>query len=322
MTAVSRRTTLGAALLALCTTTAWAYPDKPVEWVVPYPAGGGSDVVARTVGEQMAKSLGQTVIINNKPGAGTNIGADYVAKAKADGHVMLTADTGTLAANPWLFSKLSYNAEKDLAPVGLIARFPLLLVVNPQSVPAKNWKEFQQWAAGQSKLNYASPGAGSPHHLAMALLRQKTGLEAQHVPYRGAAPAVQDVIGGQVPFMFLDTAAAYPHLLSGKLRAVGVASPARIKTFADIPTLGEQGLKGFEAYAWQGLVVPTGTPAPVVAQLNKALQEALAQTTVKARFQVLGLESLGGTPEQMKAYWQREQAKWGEVIKAANIKLD
>ncbi|MDZ7814115.1 MAG: tripartite tricarboxylate transporter substrate binding protein [Ideonella sp.] len=319
---VSRRATLGAALLALCSTAAWAYPEKPVEWVVPYPAGGGSDVVARTVGEQMAKSLGQTVIINNKPGAGTNIGADYVAKSKADGHVMLTADTGTLAANPWLFSKLSYSAERDLAPVGLIARFPLLLVVNPQKVPAKNWKEFRLWTANQPNLNYASPGTGSPHHLAMALLREKTGIAAGHVPYRGAAPALQDVIGGQVPFMFLDTAAAYPHLLSGKLRAIGVASPARIKTFADIPTLDEQGLKGFEAYAWQGLVVPTGTPAPVVAQLNKALQEALAQTTVKARFQVLGLESLGGTPEQMKAYWQREQAKWGEVIKAANIKLD
>lgn len=319
---VSRRSILGAALLALCATSAFAFPDKPVEWVVPYPAGGGSDVVARTVAEQMAKSLGQTVIVNNKPGAGTNIGADYVAKAKADGHVMLTADTGTLAANPWLFSKLSYNAEKDLAPVGLIARFPLLLVVNPQNVPAKTWKEFRLWAGNQANLNYASPGTGSPHHLAMALLREKTGIAAGHVPYRGAAPAVQDVIGGQVPFMFLDTAAAYPHILSGKLRAIGVASPARIKTFADIPTLDEQGLKGFEAYAWQGLVLPSGTPAPVVAQLNKALQEALTQTTVKARFQVLGLESLGGTPEQMKAYWQREQAKWGQVIKAANIKLD
>lgn len=320
MSLVSRRSLL-LSLAAAATTPAFAYPDKPVEWVVPYPAGGGADVVARSLAEAMGKTLGQTLIINNKPGAATNIGADYVVKSKADGQVLLTADTATLAANPWLYSKLPYRAEQDLAPVGLVARFPMLLVVNA-NVPVKNYKEFLAWAKTQDGLNYATPGAGSPHHLATELLRDRTKLSLTHIPYRGAAPAVQDVIGGQVPFMFVDTAAGYPHILSGKLRALAVASPARIKTFAEVPTFAEQGLPGFEAYAWQGLVVPTGTPAPVIATLNKALQDALASTAVKARFQALGLEALGGTPEQMRAYWKQELAKWGQVIKAANIKLD
>lgn len=319
----SRRPLILALLSALAAPAALAaYPEKPVEWVVPYPAGGGADVVARTLAEAMGKSLGQTLIVNNKPGAATNIGADYAAKAKADGQVILTADTATLAANPWLYTKISYKAEQDLAPVGLIARFPMLLVVNP-SVPVKTYKEFLAWAARQDGgINYASPGAGSPHHLATELLREQTKLKLTHIPYRGAAPAVQDVVGGQVPFMFVDTAAGYPHIISGKLRAIAVASPARIKTFADVPTFAEQGLAGFEAYAWQGLTVPAGTPAPVIATLNKSLQEALNSTAVKARFQVLGLEALGGTPEQMRAYWKQELAKWGQVIKAANIKLD
>ncbi|MCX2861158.1 tripartite tricarboxylate transporter substrate binding protein [Paucibacter sp. PLA-PC-4] len=320
MSVVSRRSLL-LSMAAAAATPAFSYPDKPVEWVVPYPAGGGADVVARSLAEAMGKTLGQTLIINNKPGAATNIGADYVAKSKADGQVLLTADTATLAANPWLYSKLPYKAEQDLAPVGLVARFPMLLVVNA-AVPVKNYKEFLAWAKTQDGLNYATPGAGSPHHLATELLRDRTKLSLTHIPYRGAAPAVQDVIGGQVPFMFVDTAAGYPHILSGKLRALAVASPARIKTFAEVPTFAEQGLPGFEAYAWQGLVVPTGTPAPVIATLNKSLQDALASTAVKARFQTLGLEALGGTPEQMRAYWKQELAKWGQVIKAANIKLD
>lgn len=313
-----------AVALILLTTplVALSYPDKPIEWVVPYPAGGGSDVVARTLAEPMGKTLGQTIIINNKPGAATNIGADYAAKAKPDGHVMLTADTATLAANPSLYAKLPYNAEKDLSPVGLIARFPILLVVNT-SVPAKNLSEFIAWAKKQSGgVNYASPGAGSPHHLAAELFRESSGISLTHVPYRGLAPAVQDVIGGQVPFMFVDTAGGYPHILSGKLRPIGVASPARLKSFNDIPTLAEQGLKGFEAYAWQGLAVPAGTPADVVAQLNKALVSALDSTAVKARFQTLGLEATPGTPQQMAAYARAEREKWGQLIRARGIKLD
>lgn len=315
------RRAFAATLLAL-PLAAWAYPDKTIEWVVPYPAGGGSDVVARTLAEPMAKSLGQQIVVANKPGAATNIGADYVAKAKADGYVMLTADTATLAANPSLYAKLSYDAEKDFAPVGLLARFPMLLVVNP-AVPAKTLAEFIAWAKAQPDgVNYATPGAGSPHHLATELFRERTGLKLVHVPYRGAAPAVQDVMGGQVPFMFIDSATAYPHVLSGKLRPIGVASPKRVAAFDQVPTLASQGLTGFEAYAWQGLVVPAATPADVVAKLNQALVAALGTTAVKARFQTLGLEPTPSTPAQMAAYAKAEREKWGKVIRAANIRLD
>ena len=315
-----RRAFLSAAL-ALPLVVA-AFPDKPIEWVVPYPAGGGSDVVARTLAEPMGKALGQTLIVLNKPGAATNIGADYVAKSKPDGHVLMTADTATLAANPSLYAKLPYSAERDLAPVGLIARFPMILVVNAD-VPVKTLAEFTAWAKAQpGSLNYASPGAGSPHHLASELFRERSALKLTHVPYRGAAPAVQDVIGGQVPFMFVDTAAGYPHILSGKLRPIGIASPKRVAGFETIPTLAEQGMGGFEAYAWQGLAVPAATPPATVAALSKALQTALDTTAVKARFQTLGLEALPGTPAQMAAYAKSEREKWGQVIRASNIRLD
>jgi tripartite-type tricarboxylate transporter receptor subunit TctC len=301
---------------------ALAFPTQPIEWVVPYSAGGGSDVVARTLAAEMAKTLGQPVIINNKPGAATNIGATYVAQAKADGHVVLTADTGTLAANPSLYSKLQYNAEKDFAPVGLMARFPMILVVNPQ-VPAKDLKEFIAWAKAQpNPVNYGTPGAGSPHHLATELFSEVSGLKFAHVPYRGAAPAVQDVIGGQVPFMFVDTASGSAHIAAGKLRAIAIASPARVKNFDTIPTLDEQGFKGFEAYAWQGLVVPAKTPAEVVNALNKSLLKALDSAAVKTRFQALGLEAIPSTPQQMADYAKTEREKWGKVIRTKNIKLD
>ena len=232
-----------------------AADSRPIEWVIGYAAGGGSDIVARTLAEAMGKSLNQTVIVNNKPGAGTNIAADYAAKSKDYGHIMFTADFATLAANPWLYTKLSYNAEKDFMPVGLMVRFPLILVTST-SVPAKNFKEFLAWAkANDGGTPYASPGAGSPHHLATELLRERTSLKLTHVPYRGAAPAVQDLMGGQVPFMFVDTASGYQHIASGKLKAIGVASAQRLPTMKEIPTLSEQGLAGFEAYAWPGLVV-------------------------------------------------------------------
>ncbi|MBG6077225.1 tripartite tricarboxylate transporter substrate binding protein [Polaromonas sp. CG_9.11] len=313
---------ISVATLALPLAAAAAYPDKSIEWVVPYPAGGGSDVVARILSLPMSQTLGQPIIINNKPGAATNIGADYAAKAKPDGYVMLTGDTATMAANPALYSRLSYNVEKDFTPVGLMARFPLILVVNP-SVPAKNLTEFMAWAKQQpTGVNYATPGAGSPHHLATELFRERSGLKMVHVGYRGAAPAVQDVIGGQVPMMFVDTASGYQHIQSGRLVAIGVASPKRIATFNTLPTLAEQGLKGFEAYAWQGLVVPAATPPEAVATLSKALLAALDSTEVKARFQTLGLEAIPSTPAQMAAYAKAEREKWAKVIRASNIRLD
>lgn len=317
-------TTIRRALAPLLLTVplfASAYPDRPIEWVVPYPPGGGTDVVARSVAEPMSQSLGQSIIVNNKPGAATNIGADYAARARPDGHVVLTGDTATLAANPSLYNKLTYKAE-DFVSIGLLARFPMLLVVNPD-VPVKSLAQFRDWVKAQPNgAGYATPGAGSPHHLATELLRSETGLALTHVPYRGAAPAVQDVVGGQVPFMFIDSATGLPYVTAGKLRAIGVASPAPVGAFKDVPTLASQGLKGFEAYAWQGVVAPKGTPADVVAVLNKALRASIATDAVKNRFEALGLEAIPGTPEEMDRYAAAEREKWGKVIRAANIRLD
>lgn len=308
--------------LAASTHLAVAQDTKPIEWVVGYAAGGGSDSVARATAEAMSKHLARAVVINNKPGAATNIAADYVARSKDYGSVMLTADFATLAANPFLFSKLSYNAEKDLAPVGMLARFPLVLVVGPQ-VPATNFKEFIAWAKAQpGGVNYASAGAGSPHHLATELLREKTGIAMTHVAYRGAAPAMQDILGGQVPFMMVDTASGNQFVLAGKVKAIGVASAKRIATLPDVPTLAEQGLSDFEAYAWQGLAVPSGTPSDTVAKLNKALVDALNSTAVQARFQALGVEGLPGTPNDMAKYVKDERERWGRLIKATGIRID
>lgn len=316
------RSTLVGIALAATSLVAIAQDKKPIEWVVGYAAGGGSDIVARVTAEAMSAKLDTPIIVSNKPGAATNIAADQVARSKDYGHIMLTADFATLAANPFLFSNLSYNAEKDLAPVGLLARFPLVLVTGPQ-VPANNWKEFLAWAKTQPEgLNYASAGAGSPHHLAAELLRERMGLPMTHVPYRGATPAIQDLLGGRVPFMLVDTATGNPFVLSGKLKAIGVASAQRIDTLPNVPTLAEQGLDKFEAYAWQGLAVPSGTPPDTIARLNKALVEALNDTKVKARFQALGVEGLAGTPEQMATYVTEERNRWGRVIRDNNIKLD
>ena len=310
------------ALAFVLPAAAFAFPTGPVEWVVPYAAGGGSDVVARVVASEMTKTLGQPIVINNKPGAGTNIGAAYAAKAKADGQLVLTADTATLSTNQFLYTKPGYSAEQDFAPVGLIARFPMILVVNPQ-VPAKTLPEFLAWAKAQSNpVAYGSPGAGSPHHLATELFSDLTRLKLLHAPYKGAAPAVQDVIGGQVPFMFVDSAAGGSHIRAGKLRAIGVASLKRVQGFDAIPTLAEQGLAGFEAYAWQGMVAPAKTPAATIDTLNKALRSAIATDAVKTRFEALGLEAIPGTPGEMAAYAKAEREKWGKVIKAKAISLD
>lgn len=296
--------------------------SKPVEWVVGYAAGGGSDVVARTVAAQMSQSLGRSFVVNNKPGAATNLAAGYVAKSKDTGNVLLTADFATLAANPSLFSKLPYDPDKDFKPVGLLARFPLFLVVGP-NVQARNFKEFTAWVkANPDNASYASAGIGSPHHLAAELLRERTGLKMQHIAYRGAAPAVQDLIGGQIPFGMMDTASVQQYIANGKLRAIGVASPRRLAAFPDVSTLAEQGVTDFEAYAWQGLVVPADTPAPAVAEMAKALQSALASGAVRERFQSLSLEALPGTPEQMTAYARTERERWGKLIRASGIKLD
>ncbi|RCW72602.1 Bug family tripartite tricarboxylate transporter substrate binding protein [Pseudorhodoferax soli] len=309
-------------LAATLSFAATAQSGKPIEWIVGYAAGGGSDAVARATAEAMAKTLAAPIVINNKPGGATNIAAEYAVRAKDLENTVFTADFATLAVNPFLFPKLPYSAEKDLRPVGLLARFPLVLVVGPQ-VPASNWKEFVAWAKAQNgNVNYASAGVGSPHHLATELLGEQGGLKLTHVAYKGAAPAVADVLGGQVPFMLVDTASGNQFVLSGKLKAIGVASAARIASLPNVPTLAEQGLSGYEAYAWQGLTVPAGATDATVARYSRALQEALASPTVKARYEALGVEGLPGTPEQMAAYVKQERERWGRVIRSNNIRID
>lgn len=296
--------------------------DKPLEWVIGYPAGGGSDVVARMLAESMSKSLGRAIIVTNKPGAGTNIAAEQVARSREPGNIMFTADFATLAANPSLFSKLKYNAEQDFQPVGLLARFPMFLAV-ANSVPASNLKEFSAWVKTQPEgVNWGSAGLGSPHHLIGELFRDQSGLKLTHVPYKGVAPGVQDLAGGQIPAMWLDSAAAYPFANGKRIKLLGVASPKRLSTMPEIPTLQEQGIKGFEAYAWQGLVVPAATPPEQVRKLADALQAALGQTAIKARMQAMGLEPLPGTPAQMAAYAKSERQKWGALISKIGVKLD
>jgi tripartite-type tricarboxylate transporter receptor subunit TctC len=302
--------------------SALAQDARPIEWVVGYPAGGGSDAVARAVAEQMGKALGTSIIINNKPGAATNIAAEYVARSRTPGQMLFTADFATLAANPALFAKLPYDPDKDFVPLGLLARFPLILVTGP-AVPATNFKDFVAWVkASKDPVNYASSGIGSPQHLAGELFAEKSGLKLQHVPYRGGAPAVQDLIGWQVPFALMDSATVMQYVQAGKLRALGVASASRVKVLPNIPTLAEQGLPGVEAFAWQGVVVPAGTPPAQVDAFAKALRSALESEPVKARYQALAIEALPGSPQQMSDFVKAERARWGALIKAANIKLD
>lgn len=300
---------------------AQTYPDHTIEWVVPYQAGGGTDIVARSVAEKMSKSLGQSIVIANKPGAATAIGAAYVARAKADGYVMLTGDTATLAANPALYPNLSYDPAKDFDSIGLLARFAMILVVNPK-VPVHNLQEFTEWAAKQKDgANYGTPGAGSPHHLATELFKQRTKLNFVHVPYKGAAPAVQDVISGQIPFMFVDSATGQQFIASGMLRPIAVASKERLSSQPNIPTLIESGLKDFEAYAWQGLLVPKGTPQEAIDRLSESLRAALNDPDIRERFTGMGLEAIPSTPQEMDAYAEQERKKWGALIKEAGIKL-
>lgn len=299
-----------------------AQSNKPMEWVVGYAAGGGSDVVARQLAVPMSKSLNRTIVVLNKPGAASNIAADYVAKSKDVGNVVMTADAATLSANQFLYAKLPYNAEKDFTPVGMIARFPLVLVVGP-NVPANNLKEFLAWAKSQSGgIPYASPGPGSPHHLVTEMFREQTGLALNHVPYKGAAPAIQDVMGGQVPFMFIDTSSGGSAISAGKVKAIAVASGARLKAMPTIPTLIEQGVPGFEAYAWQALVVPAATPPQEVAALNKALVEALHSSEVKAKLESIGIEPSPSSSSEAADYARKERDRWGRVIRNAGIKLD
>ena len=310
------------AALAAAGVQAQTYPDQSVRWVVPYPAGGGTDVLARTVAEAMRAALGQQILVDNRPGASTNIGGELVARARPDGYTVMSADNAILAFNEHLFSKLPFSPDKDFTYIGGLARFPLALVVHPD-FPAKTVREFIAYArANPGKLNYASPGNGSPHHLAMELLKNRTGTFITHIPYRGAAPAVQDVMGGQVPCMFLDLAGGLSVMQSGKVRALAIGSAQRAPSLPDVPTLAEAGVANVEVYAFQGLLGPAGMPDTVVARLNSELNKALVSAAVQKRAADFGMEVLPGTPAQFKAMARAEAGRWGPIIKSAGVKLD
>lgn len=327
---MNRRTFIALALTIAATQWAAAasaqtqtpYPEQLIKWVVPYPAGGGTDTLARTLAESIRPGLGQRIIIDNRPGAATNIGADQVAHAKPDGYTIMSADNGVLAFNEHLFKKLSYSPLNDFTYIGAIGKFPLVLVASPTFL-AQDFAQFLAYVrAHPGEIDYASVGNGSPHHLAMALFQSKTGTTLTHVPYRGAAPAMQDVMGGQVPVMFLDLASGLQIIKSGKVRPLAIGSAARSPLLPDVPTLAELGVADVEVFAFQGLLGPAGLPAPIVDKLNGALNQALADPAVLSRFTEFGFEALPGTPEAFKLLARSESLRWGQVIRDNNISLD
>jgi len=299
-----------------------AFPDQLIKWVVPYPAGGGTDVIARTLAEAMRQTLGQQIVIDNRPGASTNIGAELVAKSKPDGYTIMSADNALLAFNEHLFSKLPFNPEKDFSYIGAIGKFPLALVVHPD-FPAQDFKAFLAYVkANPGKVNYASPGNGSPHHLAMEMFKARTGTFITHIPYRGAAPAMADVMGGQVPAMFLDLASGLSIMQGKKVRVLAIGSGSRSKLLPDVPTLAEVGVMNSEVFAFQGIVGPAGIPAPIIARLNGDLNRAFTTPAVQKRFSDFGMEAMPGSPQQFAALSRAESQRWGPIIKATGIKLD
>ena len=301
---------------------AQSFPAKAIRWVVPYPAGGGSDFLARTVGQALAAQVGQTVLIDNKPGGNTAIGASDVARAAADGYTVLSADNGTLVFNPALYKTLSYSPAKDLAPVTLMGRFPMILVANPAAGYSSARDFIAQTKAKPGAINFASAGAGSPHHLAMEMLKVHAGLFMVHIPYRGAAPALADVAGGQLPVMMTDLAAGNALIKAGKLRPLAVAHSTRLPQLPDVPTFAELGLPQVEAAALVGLVVPAATPPEVIATLNRQVVAAIRDPAVSKRLVEFGVEPVASTATQYADLLKRETTRWHKLIKDLKITLD
>jgi len=309
------------ALIASHAALAQTYPAKPVRVVVPFPPGGGTDIVARTVTPKMAEILGQPFVIENRAGAGGNIGTEAVAKSPADGYTLLVASAST-AINTTLVPNLSWDFRRDFAPVVLMVVNNHLLAAHP-SVPANNVRELLALAkAKPGQVTYASYGPGSSAHLTAELFKLMASVDLLHVPYKGAAPAVNDLLGGQVNIIFADVAAMLSHLKSGKLKALGIGAAKRFEGLPEVPTIAESGVPGFEAGGFLGLVAPAGTPAAVIQALNAAAQKSLAQPEVRERLLALASPPVGGTPEQFAAHIQGEIDKWARVIRAANIKAE
>ncbi|CAN7500557.1 Bug family tripartite tricarboxylate transporter substrate binding protein [Variovorax paradoxus] len=301
---------------------AQAFPAKPIRWLVPYAAGGGSDFLARTVAQTLSTQVGQPVLVDNKPGGNTALAAAETARAPADGYTVLSADNGTLVFNPALYKSLSYSPTKDLAPVTLMGKFPMILVVGANSGIATAKDFIARAKAKPGDVSYASAGAGSPHHLAMELLKVEAGLFMVHVPYRGAAPALADVVGGQLPAMMVDLAAGAGFIKGGKVRALAVANPTRLPQLPDVPTFAELGYKNVEAAALVGVVVPSATPPEVVNTLNRQLVAAIHEPSVNKRMVDFGVEPVGNTPAQYTALLKAETVRWHKLIRDLKITLD
>ena len=302
---------------------AQAFPDKPVVLVIPFPPGGPTDAMARTLAAEMQDRLGQPMIVENRAGAGGNIGAEYVARAAPDGQTLLFGTSGPLAINASLYRKVNYDPVKSFAPVIQVGHLPNILVVNP-SVPAKNVKELIAYAkANPNKLSYASSGNGASSHLAGVLFNASAGVDLQHIPYKGTGPALNDLLGNQVSMTFTDILTALPYVKAGKLRALGVATVARSQALPDVPTISEQGYKGYDVSVFFGIVAPAGTPADRIAKLNHAFAEVLNSPKVKQMFASQGLEAPADTsPQKLGQFIGSESVKWKDVVQKSGAQLD
>ncbi len=324
---IDRRTLLGAGAASFAAALsgparAQAWPSKSITLVVPFTPGGSTDILARLLGQKLQAALGQSVVVESRPGAGGSIGSEAVAKAAPDGHTLLMGHIGTLAVNPSIYPKLNYDPLKSFAHVSMIARVHNVLVVNPE-VPARTTQELIAYIkANPGKLNYATGGNGSAAHIATAALAVAAGLDIVHVPYRGTAPAMTDLLGGRVQLMFTGAPVVLPQAQAGKLRALGVSGLNRLSAAPDVPTVAEAGLPGFEASQWYGIVAPAGTPDAVVARLNTEIVKAMADPAVIERLAQEGAESWTTTPDAFRAHITSETARWAEVVRKAGIRAE
>ncbi|MBX5164038.1 MULTISPECIES: tripartite tricarboxylate transporter substrate binding protein [unclassified Rhizobium] len=311
-----------AALAAGTSAAAADFPDRAITMVVPFAAGGSTDVVARIVAQKMSEDLGQQVIVQNVAGAGGNLGADNVARAEPDGYTILMGTVATHALNPLILKSTPYDPEKDFAPVSLLVVVPNVLVVNPE-LPAKTVQGLVALLKAEpDKYSYASSGNGTPLHLSGELFKAMAGVSMQHIPYKGAGPALNDVIGNQVPIMFDNLPSSSSHIKAGTLRALAVTTAERAPSFPDVPTIAESGIAGYETYTWNALFAPAKTPSEVVMRLNASANKALKDPAVAERMKEFSATIVGSTPEQLGAHVKAELAKWGPVVKGANIQME
>jgi tripartite-type tricarboxylate transporter receptor subunit TctC len=292
-----------------------AYPSQPIKLIVPYPAGGTTDLLGRMVAEQFRTGLHASVVVENRPGAATTLGADQVARATPDGYTLLLATSTTLAINKSLYRKLPYDPVKDFTPIALFVGVPFALIVSP-SLPVKTLPEFIAYAKSNPGLAYGSAGNGSPQHLGAEMIRAAAAIDVRHVSYRGSVPAMMDVIAGRIPFMVVDLPVALPQIRDGKVRVLGVTTPSRVAVASDIPTLSEAGLGGFELVPWQGILAPAGVPRPIVDQLAAQMASLVADPATRDKLTTMALEPLtGSTPDSFAAYVKTEVDRWAGIVR-------